>query len=98
MDEHLGFIGLGKMGIPMAGRLLDAGFGLTVYDVRGNAVEALANKGVKSADSPAAVTAAAEIVLMSLPTRMWYARGSWSRARRSDEHNLRDLCDQVRPS
>ena len=34
MDKHIGFIGLGKMGVPMASRLIDAGYELTVYDVR----------------------------------------------------------------
>lgn len=33
--EKIGWIGLGKMGYPMAKRLLDAGYLLTVYDVVG---------------------------------------------------------------
>ena len=31
MNESVGFIGLGKMGLPMARNLLKAGFPLTVY-------------------------------------------------------------------
>lgn len=33
MMEHMGFISLGRMGQRMAGRLLDAGLHLTVYDI-----------------------------------------------------------------
>ena len=31
--QQIGFVGLGKMGFPMAGRLAAAGFALKVYDV-----------------------------------------------------------------
>ena len=40
--EHLGFIGVGRMGGPMARRLLEAGFGLTIFDTNDAAVQALA--------------------------------------------------------
>ena len=30
--ETIGFVGTGRMGGPMAGRLLDAGYSLCVYD------------------------------------------------------------------
>ena len=30
--ETIGFIGTGRMGGPMAGRLLDAGYSLCIYD------------------------------------------------------------------
>ncbi|MGH6945821.1 MAG: NAD(P)-binding domain-containing protein, partial [Kiloniellales bacterium] len=36
--ETLGFIGLGKMGGPLAGRLLDAGYALAVHDSSREAV------------------------------------------------------------
>ena len=32
MTETVGFIGLGSMGLPMARRLLDAGYALRVYN------------------------------------------------------------------
>jgi 3-hydroxyisobutyrate dehydrogenase-like beta-hydroxyacid dehydrogenase len=64
----LGFVGVGRMGGPMALRLLDAGFPLTVYDTNADAVSALVNRGAKSAASAEAVASAADIVLMSLPT------------------------------
>jgi 3-hydroxyisobutyrate dehydrogenase-like beta-hydroxyacid dehydrogenase len=68
MDKHLGFIGLGRMGVPMASRLVDAGYRLTVFDVRREAVEALRAKGARAAGSSAEVASATETVLLSLPT------------------------------
>jgi 3-hydroxyisobutyrate dehydrogenase-like beta-hydroxyacid dehydrogenase len=67
MDKHLGFVGLGKMGGPMAARLIDAGYALTVCDVRRDVVEALAARGARPAASPRAVADAARTVLLSLP-------------------------------
>ncbi len=67
-DQHVGFIGLGSMGAPMAARLIDAGYRLTVCDTRREAVDALRAKGAHTAPSPAAVASAAETVLLSLPT------------------------------
>ena len=66
--SHLGFIGVGRMGGLMAGRLLDAGHSLTVFDTSAAAVDALTARGAKAAASPAAVGDAAEIVFASLPT------------------------------
>jgi 3-hydroxyisobutyrate dehydrogenase-like beta-hydroxyacid dehydrogenase len=56
------------MGGPMAVRLLDAGYPLTVYDTNADAVKTLVDRGAKPAASAEAVASAAEIVLMSLPT------------------------------
>ena len=67
-QAELGFVGVGRMGGPMALRLLDAGFPLTVYDTNADAVTALVNRGAKSAVSAEAVGSAVDIVLMSLPT------------------------------
>src|SRR5438093_10307586 len=68
MKQHLGFIGLGMMGQPMAARLIDAGYPLTVYDVRRECCAALEKKGARSVASPKAVASEAETVLLSLPT------------------------------
>lgn len=65
--KHLGFIGLGRMGGPMAARLLEAGHSLTVYDTNDNAMQPLVERGVKPASSPAEVASKAAIVLLSLP-------------------------------
>jgi 3-phenylpropionate/cinnamic acid dioxygenase small subunit len=52
---QLGFVGTGTMGNPMARCLLDAGHGLTVYDVRRVATINLCERGARWADNPCAV-------------------------------------------
>lgn len=54
----LGFVGLGKLGAPMARRLVDWPGGLTVFDVRDEAMTPLAAAGAAVADSIAGVAAA----------------------------------------
>jgi 3-hydroxyisobutyrate dehydrogenase-like beta-hydroxyacid dehydrogenase len=54
----LGYIGLGKMGAPMAKRLVDWPDGVIVYDVRAEAMTPLAEVGATLADSVADVAAA----------------------------------------
>jgi 3-hydroxyisobutyrate dehydrogenase-like beta-hydroxyacid dehydrogenase len=66
--QQLGFIGIGDMGGPMAGRLLDAGFSLVVHDVRDAATAPLAARGAEIAASPKAVADAVDTVIVSLPT------------------------------
>ena len=68
MSKDIGFIGLGNMGAPMAGRLLDAGYALTVFDTRAAALESFVARGARAAASPAAVASEVETVLVSLPT------------------------------
>lgn len=64
----IGFIGTGRMGAPMAQRLIEAGHSLHVYDTRADSLAPLAALGAKPATSPAQVASSAEIVLTSLPT------------------------------
>ena len=66
--SKIGFIGLGNMGAPMAGRLLAAGHELVVHDVNADAVARMVDDGAAAAPSPAAVAASAEAVLTSLPS------------------------------
>ena len=54
----LGYIGLGKMGAPMAKKLVDWPGGLIVFDVRAEAMTRLVEKGASLADSVADVAAA----------------------------------------
>ncbi len=68
MSEHLGFIGVGRMGGPMAGRLIDAGHTLTVFDSSASATAALAARGARVAASSREVADAVETVIVSLPT------------------------------
>jgi 3-hydroxyisobutyrate dehydrogenase len=64
---RVGFIGLGKMGGGMAGRLADAGFPLTAHDVRREAAAQVLDKGARWAGSPREVAEASDIVCTSLP-------------------------------
>ena len=68
MADLLGFIGVGRMGGPMANRLIDAGYKLCIYDVSDDATKPLVARGAELAASPAEVASTAEIVFMSLPT------------------------------
>ena len=45
----IGFIGLGKMGFPMARRLIEAGHQLVVFDQRKEAVDKLIALGAQAA-------------------------------------------------
>lgn len=67
MSEHpkLGYIGLGNMGAPMARRLVDWPGGVTVFDLRAEAMTPLAELGVTLADSVADV-AAADIISVTV--------------------------------
>ncbi len=67
-DPIIGFVGLGRMGGPMAGRLLDAGYKLSVYDTQSETMAPLGARGVHLAKSPADVASSSDIVLASLPT------------------------------
>jgi 3-hydroxyisobutyrate dehydrogenase-like beta-hydroxyacid dehydrogenase len=67
-NELLGFVGVGRMGGPMASRLLGAGHSLCVFDTNPAALEPLVARGARAAASPAEVASTARIVLMSLPT------------------------------
>lgn len=58
----MGFIGLGQIGAPMAGRLLGWPGGLVVFDVRPEATAPLADQGAVVAASVADVGAAADVI------------------------------------
>ena len=65
--EHIGFIGLGVMGKPMAKHLVAAGHRLTVHNRSRGAVDELAAAGATAAGSPADVAKASNIVITMLP-------------------------------
>jgi len=64
--RSIGLIGLGNAGRPIAERILSAGTGLTVYDIDGAAVAAVAKLGAQAANSPAG--AVGDITLTLLPS------------------------------
>ena len=64
----IGFIGLGKMGYPVARRLIEAKHQLVVFDQRKEAVDRLVALGALAASSPKEVADRAKNVLVSLPS------------------------------
>jgi 2-hydroxy-3-oxopropionate reductase len=65
--KKIGFIGLGIMGKPMAMNLIKAGYSLTVYDVRREAVKEAVATGAKEGKSSKDVAAQSEVVITMLP-------------------------------
>jgi 3-hydroxyisobutyrate dehydrogenase-like beta-hydroxyacid dehydrogenase len=63
----IGFIGLGRMGTPMASRLLDAGYDVVGYDTVEPALRSLVDRGATAASGPRDVANRSDIVLTSLP-------------------------------
>jgi 3-hydroxyisobutyrate dehydrogenase-like beta-hydroxyacid dehydrogenase len=52
MSTRVGWIGTGRMGVALAGRLLDAGHDVAVYNRTRSKTESLAGRGVKVVDAP----------------------------------------------
>src|SRR5262249_14039110 len=63
---NVGFVGLGRMGKPMASHLLAAGHTVTVHNRSRGAVNELAAVGARPASNPAEVAPAAETLLTCL--------------------------------
>ena len=63
----IGFIGLGIMGKPMAGHLIDAGYDLVVHNRNRDAVDELVGKGATEAHSGREVAEQSDIVITMLP-------------------------------
>ena len=64
----IGFLGVGMMGQPMAGKLLDGGHQLAVFDLNEAAMRPLLARQAMRADSVRALAAQCETVVVSLPT------------------------------
>jgi 3-hydroxyisobutyrate dehydrogenase-like beta-hydroxyacid dehydrogenase len=65
---RIGYLGVGNMGLPMAGKLLDAGHELWIYDVRDDAMLPLIERQARRAASPRELAENCETVVISLPT------------------------------
>ncbi len=65
--EQIGFIGLGRMGRPMATNLCRKGFRLTVYDINPAAVAELEQLQARGVASVAEAAAASDVVVTMLP-------------------------------
>jgi 3-hydroxyisobutyrate dehydrogenase len=66
--RQIGFVGLGKMGFPMAGRLAAAGFTLKVYDIDRRVREQFtADHPAARSESPAEAARRSDLVITMLP-------------------------------
>ena len=75
----IGFIGLGKMGGPMAANLLKAGHRVTVHDISAEAVARAVTLGAEAASDIRAVVSGVEAVITMLPSGSEVALGvPWS--------------------
>ena len=66
--QSLGFVGVGRMGGPMASRLLDAGHSLCIFDTNAEVMKPLLARGATKAASAEEVASTVEVVFFSLPT------------------------------
>lgn len=65
---RIGYIGIGLMGLPMARRLLERGYTVTVCDIAAARTDAARAAGATVAATPAAAVRDADAVLLNLPT------------------------------
>ena len=63
---HIAFLGLGRMGKPMAARLLQAGYEVTIYNRNPAPADELARQGARKAVTPADAAAGAAIAITML--------------------------------
>jgi 3-hydroxyisobutyrate dehydrogenase len=63
----IGFIGIGQMGKHMARHILEAGYNLTVHDLKKEAATSLLDSGAKWGKTPEEVAKSCQIVISSLP-------------------------------
>ncbi len=61
---RVGFIGLGSQGAPMARRIVEGGYDLTLWARRPASVEPFADTAAKIADTPAQLAAASDLVCL----------------------------------
>jgi 3-hydroxyisobutyrate dehydrogenase len=65
---QLGFVGLGAMGLPMTGHLLEAGHEVTVSSRSPGPVDRAVTLGARPAPSPLEVAEASEVVILCVPS------------------------------
>ncbi len=66
MATRVGFVGLGRIGRPMAFNIVNAGFDLMVFDVRGEALKDFEHCGAKLARFPKEVGSHGEIIELAV--------------------------------
>ena len=67
--EEIGLVGAGVMGFTVAGRILEAGYQLLVYDLVSAAADRVRKLGAKRVSSPAELAKESNLVLLFLPGR-----------------------------
>ena len=67
MSVRVGFVGLGQMGAPMCARVAAAGFDVTAFDLREEAVRAAVDAGARAGDGAAACARGADVLITVLP-------------------------------
>lgn len=67
-NQEIGFVGLGRMGLPMARNLLKAGYAVHAFDASAQARAAAKESGAVLADSVRALADRVETICLSLPT------------------------------
>ncbi len=67
MQQPIGFIGTGNMGLPMARNLLAAGFALRVYDLNLKSVAPLVAQGAMQVNRPCEVVERGGVVISMVP-------------------------------
>src|ERR1051326_1855381 len=61
--QRVALLGLGTMGMGMAGRLLGAGFPLSVFNRTAQKAKELASKGARVAETPREAAAGADVIV-----------------------------------
>jgi 3-hydroxyisobutyrate dehydrogenase len=64
---RIGFIGLGAMGLPMAGHLVDAGYEVAVASRSRGPIDAAVDRGATDGGTPRGVAEASEVVILCVP-------------------------------
>lgn len=64
--QRVGFVGLGKMGYPIAKNILNAGFEVTIYNRSPEKMKSLLSAGAKGASSPREAAQGADVVITCL--------------------------------
>ena len=67
MTLNVGFVGLGRMGLPMCYRLLNAGYNLTVNNRSQQKVDEICSHGANRSTSLAELSSTSDVVLACLP-------------------------------
>ena len=66
--QRVGFVGLGNLGVHLAGSLVRAGLDVTVHDLHRTAATGLEEHGARWADTAAGAAAVSDVVVTCLPS------------------------------